>query len=727
MQVFCFGFLKEYLEIEHCNMPNDNNLNCINALKLTLKPLSMKTIFFSVFALMLLIFSSNVSGQECEFCPEAATIQANSPFPVWNPFVGEADIQANKYDFYARSFDYPESLRSLDFSGEPSTQNCSTVRSVVARRTLRYSYDDISVRNPNWDHYDYPDNDPTRYKYDSLDIYYSDGHDPNNSNGKPLVVLLHGGAGCSNGSAMVRSALIYAERGYVAIVPRYRSINRPDLWGIQGIVNNQGSFCTTETQLLYKIFVSVQDVRAAIRAVCRASKLAPLDPTLVFTAPENIMSSKIDCSKIFISGVSGGAITALHAVNMRSNEFPQGTVDFNILNAGGAFQFQASFAPGLDAIEICPGCTYSPWSLEDDDFASVIKGISCQTPFLTNLNYIEQSDTIPTLLFHGIHDALAPFHFIQYKDFLYNRELVSQLISSFNPPTVTPPITLQSLVQNCNYNTNYFTLPTNVVQPCSTTLPDYWLFGSQPLYNKWRALNNNSTFPGFYTGFIRICNENHALDQFRSIGSTASNIKLGSIQYETVRFFSTILNYDPNVPASNKKTSFRFNLDNSLNGFLGNASLADFEDALLWKYGNHPIPLLFSYLKGPSITLSQLNSYCPSCTDVTAYTTRVRSPYFNSQNTDGNRYGLITQNERQNICQACVVPNMLSIESDILTEPSTYNWVVRNSVGEIRANFRHNVGVLEEKNFPQEFSNLIGGLYFVHIIEMNRKFAILLK
>lgn len=186
-----------------------------------------------------------------------------------------------------------------------------------------------------------------------MDVYEPEG---DNSIARPLLIMCHGGfflAGDKAGADMLPLCQDFARRGYVVASINYR----------------MGVTFTGDLEPVYgqAVMRAVQDLRAAVRW---------------FRADAAVNNTfKVDTNLIFAGGASAGAFMALHHAYMDENEIP----DF--IDMSG---------PGLDGI--LEGTSGSP------GYSSEVKGIISVAGALGDSDWIDASDTVPAMLYHGDAD-----------------------------------------------------------------------------------------------------------------------------------------------------------------------------------------------------------------------------------------------------------------------------------------------------------------------------------
>jgi len=196
----------------------------------------------------------------------------------------------------------------------------------------------------------------------TLDVYEPTGDTETN---RPLMIICHGGnftGGSKTGSDVVPLAEDITKMGYVVASINYRK-------GFEGLFSGQlDSVYATET-----VVRAVHDYRAAIRYFKKDFS-------------ENGNTYGIDTSLIFASGVSAGAITAVHVGYMDDlSEIPT-YIDTTKAGLGG----------GIEGISGNPG------------YSSNVAGVINIAGALRDTNWMNTGDT-PILSFHGDQDATVPY------------------------------------------------------------------------------------------------------------------------------------------------------------------------------------------------------------------------------------------------------------------------------------------------------------------------------
>ena len=196
----------------------------------------------------------------------------------------------------------------------------------------------------------------------TLDVYEPAG---DTETSRPLMIICHGGnftSGSKTGSDVVPLAEDITKMGYVVASINYRL-------GFEGLFSGTlDSVFATET-----VVRAVHDYRAAIRYFKKDFS-------------ENGNTYGIDTSLIFASGVSAGAITAVHLGYMdQPSEIPT-YIDTNKVGLGG----------GIEGISGNQG------------YSSKIAGVINIAGAIRDTNWMQTNDT-PILSFHGDQDATVPY------------------------------------------------------------------------------------------------------------------------------------------------------------------------------------------------------------------------------------------------------------------------------------------------------------------------------
>lgn len=500
-------------------------------------------------------------------------------FPVFTPFTDQADIAANARPYYAIDSLYVDNT-FCDYR----TTDCK-------KGTFQYNFEPgAAIGDGNSD----------------LDVYYSTEWDTSLApNGKPLVVVLHGISNNKEAQSVSRRAIELTKRGYVAIVPNYTTAAAIEYGA------NPFTLCLDETEIQYPFQLSVREIRAAIKRT-------------MFLASKSTSDVKVDSSSVFIWGYSYGGITPLHLVNATdSTEWPTGTVNINGTNY--------TFSSDLNDIDICnpseTGCPTSYYSTTYDPVEN-IRGVSSIAGFISDTTMIEVKDSVPTLMFHGTCDGIAPFGAPTSREATYRRAIYRDS-------------SIAVLSEVSCYD-------------AANTQMDYRLYGSQAIWRRYKSLENANSNYRPYRGFLRICGASHNVETYYGIddvgpGSTTIN-NIDMFEYETFRFFSNILNGD-------MQDNFVFNLaHDSLPGrdvLVPNDTVtfseqdADFCTSVP-QWGDS---LRFDSTRSDSIypkgdpnqtELSFISRWiCPSCADgapAFKLAAEIRHPMFEDNDDDSDRY-----------------------------------------------------------------------------------------
>ena len=186
-----------------------------------------------------------------------------------------------------------------------------------------------------------------------MDIYEPAG---DTESQRPVIIFLHPGAffaGDNESGDMVSLSTDAAKRGYVAISANYRL-------GLNIVSTYSGERA---------VYRGVQDASALIRYL-----------------RENHEDLNIDPEKIFIWGSSAGSFIGLHLAYSSDDERPQST-------------YGSTSDPDLGCID-CEGNNYSHNSKPN-------ALVSCWGA-IGDLDWIDQEDNIPTIMFHGTLDLVVP-------------------------------------------------------------------------------------------------------------------------------------------------------------------------------------------------------------------------------------------------------------------------------------------------------------------------------
>mgnify|MGYP001185727013 FL=1 len=187
-----------------------------------------------------------------------------------------------------------------------------------------------------------------------MDIYEPVGDTIPN---RPVIIFIHSGAffsGDNEADDMATLSIESAKRGYVAVSISYRL-------GLNVLSGYSGERA---------VYRGVQDASAAIRYL-----------------REKHVQYRIDYDKIFVWGSSAGSFIGFHLTYMDEDERPESTY-------GGGDD------PDLGCID-CEGNEYEHNSKPDGT-------ISCWGA-IGDLDYIDENNNIPTIMFHGTSDGVVPF------------------------------------------------------------------------------------------------------------------------------------------------------------------------------------------------------------------------------------------------------------------------------------------------------------------------------
>lgn len=207
---------------------------------------------------------------------------------------------------------------------------------------------------------------PTMLNPNNIQELYMDVYQPKNDTltERPLIILAFGGAfvfGNRESSDIVTLCNEFASRGYVCAAIDYRLSTN--------LVINQGNNAATQYEAILK---AIHDMRASIRYFHKDAVTTN--------------GFKIDTSKIYIGGVSAGAITALHIAHFdQLNEVP--TEMQSVFNSTGGFS----------------GNSGNPGYPED------IAGVISLCGALLDVDFIDPSITTPIVSMHGTDDNVVPY------------------------------------------------------------------------------------------------------------------------------------------------------------------------------------------------------------------------------------------------------------------------------------------------------------------------------
>jgi acetyl esterase/lipase len=174
---------------------------------------------------------------------------------------------------------------------------------------------------------------------------------------RPVIVVAHGGAffsGDNNLDDVTALSISAAKRGYVVANINYRL----------GLNILDGS---TGERAVYR---AIQDGSAAIRYLREFHDEYAIDP-----------------EKIFMWGTSAGAFIALHLAYTDENDRPDAT-------------YAGFTAPDLGCLD-CEGNSY----IQNSRPNAIV---SCWGA-IGDLDYIDENDFVPSLMFHGMIDLVVPF------------------------------------------------------------------------------------------------------------------------------------------------------------------------------------------------------------------------------------------------------------------------------------------------------------------------------
>ena len=188
-----------------------------------------------------------------------------------------------------------------------------------------------------------------------MDIYEPVGDTLDN---RPAIIFIHTGAFFSGDNELddvVDLSITSAKRGYVSFNINYRL-------GLNILSSYSGERA---------VYRGMQDASAAIRHIREYHEEYNIDP-----------------NKIFIWGSSAGSFIGLHLAYSQDDERPQST-------------YGTGSDPDLGCID-CSGNSY----MQDSKPNALV---SCWGA-IGDLDWIEATDNIPTLMFHGTLDPIVPFN-----------------------------------------------------------------------------------------------------------------------------------------------------------------------------------------------------------------------------------------------------------------------------------------------------------------------------
>ena len=189
----------------------------------------------------------------------------------------------------------------------------------------------------------------------TMDIYEASGDTATN---RPVIIFLHPGAfyrGDNEADDMVSLSISSAKMGYVAVSLTYRL-------GLNVLSSYSGERA---------VYRGVQDASAAIRYL-----------------REHNADYGIDYDKIFIWGSSAGSFIGLHLNYIEESERPEST-------------YGSGSDPDLGCID-CEGNDF-------DHYSKPNAVVSCWGA-IANLNWINEDNKTPLIMFHGTADAVVPFN-----------------------------------------------------------------------------------------------------------------------------------------------------------------------------------------------------------------------------------------------------------------------------------------------------------------------------
>ena len=192
-----------------------------------------------------------------------------------------------------------------------------------------------------------------------MDIYQPVGDTLEN---RPLVIFMFGGAfvgGSKESADIVDLCTNYAKKGYVAAAIDYRLTTN--------LILNPSEYKAYEA-----VIKGIQDLRAAVR---------------YFRMNDILYNDyKIDSERIYVGGISAGAISSLNSVYMNSEDEALSLVTQEQLDELG----------GLEGVSGNPG------------YSSDAHGIINLCGAIGSLDWIEQPD-IPIVSMHGDQDGTVPY------------------------------------------------------------------------------------------------------------------------------------------------------------------------------------------------------------------------------------------------------------------------------------------------------------------------------
>ena len=207
-----------------------------------------------------------------------------------------------------------------------------------------------------------------------MDVYEPTGDTLSN---RPVIIFIHAGAFFSGHNELddvVALSIASAKRGYVAVSMNYRL-------GLNILSSYSGERA---------VYRGVQDASAVVRYL-----------------REFHQDYGIDYENIFVWGTSAGSFIGLHLAFTEDDERPESTY-----GGGGD--------PDLGCID-CEGNDY----MHDSKPKAVI---SCWGA-IGDLDWIEQEDNIPTIMFHGTLDPVVPFN----SGFPFTIDIALPIVYGSNP------------------------------------------------------------------------------------------------------------------------------------------------------------------------------------------------------------------------------------------------------------------------------------------------------
>ena len=196
---------------------------------------------------------------------------------------------------------------------------------------------------------------------------------------RPLVILAHGGSfigGKKEQVAPFCTGLV--KKGYVTASIQYRLLPMNKI----GEPNN----------ILREIVRAINDMKAAVRFFRQSAA--------------NGNPYKIDPDKIFIGGVSAGAITALHVGVLSENDKISDVLAKLIIEEGG---FNGDTG-----------------SAENKKFSSKVSGVINLSGSIMDENWIDKDDA-PVFSYHGASDLIVPIGYRKIGDLsLYGSDSIKQ-------------------------------------------------------------------------------------------------------------------------------------------------------------------------------------------------------------------------------------------------------------------------------------------------------------